>query len=155
MSVNTTLYVEYAYQQRRYHECVRVCGSLQLKTNPAYTGECLNSIKLLMGKSLYYIHKHALKYSLRMEMPVSRFKRKELFTDAEKAIHILGSLLDQNAIDEEGLKFLDLAMIDYIRETNSLKDCRRCLLCHSKSQLQGSHVVPNFVLSGFAKGHVK
>lgn len=85
-------------------------------------------------------------------MPVSRFKRKELFTDAEKAIHILGSLLDQNAIDEEGLKFLDLAMIDYIRETNSLKDCRRCLLCHSKSQLQGSHVVPNFVLSGFAKG---
>ena len=150
--VNTTFYVESAYQQGRYHECVRVCDSLQLKTNLAYKGECLNRIKLFMGKSLYYIHKHAQKHLPMMETPFSAFKKKELFTNAEKAIQILGSLLDVKAIDEEGLKFLDLAMVDYIRETNCLKNSRRCLLCHSKSELQGSHVIPNFVLSGFAKG---
>ena len=151
---NTINYLKCAYQERRYNECVNICESIPIKkgsNSSNYSQEVLNIIKLLFGKSLYFAHVNNMKYS-KTETNTPSFNRKEHFVALEKAIQMLGAVKDGGMIDEEGTRFLDLAMIDYIRETNSLKHCRRCLLCHSKSDLRSSHVIPNFVLSGFAKG---
>ena len=42
-------------------------------------------------------------------------------------------------------------MIDYVRETNSLKDCKRCLLCLKRADLRCSHIVPKSILKKIAK----
>lgn len=78
--------------------------------------------------------------------------KKEGFKSLEKVIKVLGFLVDENFLDKEGTRILDIAMIDYIRETNKLNNCRRCLLCHASSKLKSSHIIPHFILSGFAKG---
>ena len=113
-------------------------------TDNDYSKEEVASVKLILGKSLYFRHKNCLKFS---EASVSRE-----YKSLEKVIQVLGFLVDEDFIDEEGSKILDISMVDYIRETNSLKNCHRCLLCCTKSQLKSSHVIPHFILSGFAKG---
>ena len=144
--------MEYAYQQKRYQECIRVCDSILCGADTTnYSEENLSQIKLLMGKSLYFLHKNTNKFvTIERNQPV--FDRRKKFVNAEKVVRVLGYLVDTGHIDEVGRQYLDIAMIDYIRETNNLKSCQRCLLCHSRRKLQSSHVVPNFVLSGFAKG---
>ena len=119
-----------------------------------YTDENLSRVKLVMGKSLYHIHRNAKKFHTKKKHQPFVDKKQE-FVNAEKAVRTLGSLVDSGHIDDEGTQYLDLAMVDYIRETNNLKSCQRCLLCHSWKKLQSSHVVPNFILSDFAEGMKK
>lgn len=144
--------MECAYQQRRYQECVYVCGSIHCSEGTTnYTDENLNRVKLIMGKSLYLIHKNAKKFrTIKKTQPFVDIKQE--FTYAERAVRTLGPLVDNGCIDNEGRQYLDIAMADYIRETNNLKGCQRCLLCHSWKKLQSSHIVPNFILSRFAEG---
>ena len=104
-----------------------------------------------MGKSLYLIHKNANKFVSVSRNETVAEKKKE-FANAEKAVRVLGYLVDKGQIDKVGMYYLDIAMADYMRKTNNLKSCQRCLLCLSRKKLRSSHVVPNFILSGFAEG---
>lgn len=110
-----------------------------------------NNIRLLYGKSLYLSYVNKMKYSTGEESGSSVHKD-ESFADVENAIEVLGAVSNEGHIDDEGSRLLDLAMIDCIREINGLKKCKRCLLCHSRSDLKSSHVIPSFILAGFAKG---
>ena len=42
-------------------------------------------------------------------------------------------------------------MIDYMRETNCLNNCKRCLLCRKKTVLRRSHLLPKFILKAIAE----
>lgn len=119
-----------------------------------FTDENLSRLKLIMGKSLYHIHRNATKFCTKTKHQPFVDKTQE-FAYAKKVVTTLGPLVDNGHIDDEGIQYLDLAMVDYIRETNNLKICQRCLLCHSWKKLQSSHVVPNFILSRFAEGMKK
>ena len=118
-----------------------------------YSSQSILFIKLILGKSLYYAHKNTTKFSpTDKEASTPSHRKKGLLVNIKKVILTLGILLDENAIDEEGSKVLDLAMVEYIRTTNNLNACKRCLLCRSKSPLKSSHVIPYFILAGYAKG---
>ena len=153
---STIDYLQVAYHGGRYNECVSLCESVLKEIEMDKTScksENISTIQLYMGKSLYCKFRNARKYSSaykEADMPLH--KKKDTLVDVKKAIITLGILMDENMIDDEGRKYFDLAMVEYIRVTNNLSACKRCLLCHSKSQLKSSHVIPNFVLSGFAKG---
>ena len=114
------------------------------------SSENVSTIKLYMAKSLYCQFINTKKYSPKEDIPLH--KKKDALGEVKRVILTLGILVDDNTIDDEGRKYLDLAMVEYIRVTNNLSACQRCLLCYSKTQLKSSHVIPNFVLSGFAKG---
>ena len=142
-------YLKYAYLEGRYTDCISVCNSLSMDFSNISCGKGdIRIIKLIEGKSLYYSHKNSLKLSGNA-VP---FQNKEQFKSLEKVIRILGHLFDDHCLDEEGSKILDIAMVDYIRETNNLNDCQRCLLCCQKQQLKSSHVIPRFILSRFTGG---
>ena len=118
-----------------------------------YSSKNLLHIKLILGKSLYFVHKNTTKVSpTEKGATIPSHLKKGLLVNVKKAILTLGILLDEDVIDEEGSKVLDLAMTEYIRTTNNLNACRRCLLCRSKGTLKSSHVIPNFILAGYAKG---
>lgn len=145
--------MKYTYHEGRYTHCVCICDSLLDSTDANYSEENIRSIKLVLGKSIYFRHKNTLKFS---ENPVSNIpfhdQKKERFKPLMKVIQILGSLMDEKCLDKEGDRILDIAMVDYIRETNSLNNCQRCLLCREKNQLRSSHIIPHFILSSFARG---
>lgn len=150
--------MQYAYQRGRYNECVDISETV-LKvadmdsSHCKYSNQDLLLIKLIFGKSLYFIHKNTKKFSTPdKEASIPLHHKKRLLENVKRSILTLGILLDENAIDEEGSKVLDLAMMEYIRTTNNLIACKRCLLCRSKSPLKSSHVIPYFILAGYAKG---
>ena len=154
----TVGYIQCAYERRRYNECVHITESV-LKlvemdgSQNKYSSQSIQFIKLILGKSLYYAHKNTSKFSpTDKEASTPSYHKKGLLVSVKKVILTLGILLDENVIDEEGSKVLDLAMIEYIRTTNNLNACKRCLLCRSKSSLKSSHVIPYFILAGYAKG---
>lgn len=155
---STISYLQYAYQRRRYNECVHISESvLKLvdldEDHDKCSGQNIQLIKLILAKSLYFVHRNTAKFSPgKNEADIPSHFKKGLLIDVKKVILTLGILVDEGAIDEEGSKVLDLAMTEYIRTTNNLNACRRCLLCRSKSQLRSSHVIPHFILAGFAKG---
>jgi len=50
-----------------------------------------------------------------------------------ETIKLLGASNDQGLMDDADKWMLDRAIIVYIRATNNLKDCMRCLWCLKKS----------------------
>lgn len=80
---------------------------------------------------------------------VELFKQ-ECYKYAKEAILLLGAAQDHDFLDKEGSRLLDFAMIDYLRETNDLGHCQRCLLCHRKVKLKRSHVYPKSILKDIA-----
>ena len=55
----------------------------------------------------------------------------ECYSMTKQVISLLGQVLDDNPnlLNEEGVEMLDLAMHDYIHETNDLLSVGHCLLC--------------------------
>ncbi len=120
-------------------------------TSSSYSKEYIRSVKLISGKSLYFMHKNDAKHSGE-PFNSTPFLKNECFKSIEKVIQVLGSLNDESSLDKEGTRILDIAMVDYVRETNNLNSCQRCLLCHANRKLRRSHVIPQFILASFAKG---
>jgi hypothetical protein len=76
----------------------------------------------------------------------------ECHKNARKVINLLCTALDGGFIDDEGSQMLDIAMIDYSRETNKLNECNRCLLCLKTAELRRSHIFPRGILERFSTG---
>lgn len=114
----------------------------------------VNEAKLLKGKSLFF-HYQSMQHVFLQRRGAEAIKeveklKQECYDSTKEAILILGSAQDHDFLDEEGLKLLDFAMIDYLRETNDLNSCERCLLCHRKTKLRRSHVFPKSILKDIA-----
>lgn len=156
-----------------YERCNSISAKiLQLSTNDSD----VQKIRLLKGKSLFHLCNEGI---LRLPKIVSPrdLKLKSILVScteyAAEAVRLLGSAYDQNYIDEEGRKYLDLCMMFLISSSNSLNKCQRCLLCLSNLNLkkepvsktgqvtkqhkglQHSHIVPKAILEAFTTGLIK
>lgn len=149
-------YAKGCYMYDRYEECTSWCDHIcQYASNETV----LNNAKLLKGKSLYRSCEEKLRFFLKMKFTVSPEHELPKLTNehlakVKESILLLGRAHDNNFLDDDGSKFLDWAMIDYIREQNKLDSCKRCLLCRRKTVLKRSHVYPRSVLRVIAKPNV-
>lgn len=118
-----------------------------------------NKINLCKGKLLFYLYRSEQGYIHRHSSSSNEQemngRKKSCYEKAEECIKLLGSALDWEYIDPEGSKMLDIAILDYIRETNKLNNLKRCLLCRRKRSLMKSHIWPRSFLRryGSSRGH--
>ena len=144
-----------AYKYGRYDKCIQ--WSEFLFTN-AQNDPARALAKLFSGKSYFHIYrrKQQLFQEVLPELSPKEFhlQSNSVFSDAKRAIIDLGDAfeIDLSVVDEEGLRFLDISIIDLVCHTNGLKDIGRCLLCQKKSKLLRSHLCPDAVLRAFATG---
>lgn len=125
MSTDALLYAKVCYKYRMYKECEKQCNRL------------VNNVdaKILKAKCLYYIYvqEHMLlkQRSESLSKQVLQEELKHCYSKAKEVIGILGRALDENLslFDTECSEMLDLVMIDYMHNTNKLRDTKRCLLC--------------------------
>lgn len=80
-----------------------------------------------------------------------RHEKEKLCDDVKKAIKVLGDLFDKKALDDKGCMFLDLAMVEIVKEIDGLGKLNRCLLCRFKKKLKRSHVIPKCILEKFTE----
>ena len=165
------MYAEGCYRYKHYEECSKEISGLL----PAIADE-EEKIRmiLLKGKACFYSYLKENKRFLansRSMPPHNLFAAHEAcFARAKEVILLLGEVLDSGHLDEEGSKILDLAMLEYIIETNKLIECHRCYLCRKnlatksipvgekneaksavgKEKLIASHVYPRAILDRFA-----
>lgn len=105
--------------------------------------------KILKGKAWFYSYKRKLQSvlvnpNIRMTKE-GRVILGECLSGMKESITLLGSGLDQGALDEEGSKIFDWAMIDCLTMVNKLKKCERCFLCRQKKEPKKSHIIPEFI----------
>lgn len=108
--------------------------------------------KLLLGKLLFHqyrkeqrILEHEKDYFTAHDM-YAEGKIKNCYDKASKTIRVLGFCLDCNTIDDDGLDMLNIALLDYLRETNGLKEIKRCYLCLKRASVRKSHLCPVSIL---------
>ena len=104
------------------------------------------------AKCLYRIYREKLNlYELLCEQDAKKYRN--IMDDVKTVIEILGMALDQEVIDDEGRKFLDIAMMNLIRGSNELHKLKhsRCMLClRGNRKLQKSHIYPRAGLKTFS-----
>lgn len=154
-SVELLAFARCCYQYCKHRECIEVTSKLiQLLKLHECDQSMANEAKLLKAKSLFfhYQNKQHVFLQKRGEGDIKKVEKlkKECYECAKEAILLLGIALDHNFLDEEGSKLLDFAMIDYLRETNDLNYCQRCLLCRRKTKLRKSHIFPKSILKYIA-----
>lgn len=157
------MYARGCFQYQKYQECITSTSHIiQLVREKKGLFQVEQAIadeaNLLKGKSLYYTYQSEQQVFVetRSSLPVKTAEKlkQQCYRKAREAIILLGRAHDYGFLDEEGSELLDCAMIDYVRETNSLNNCERCLLCRRKSELRRSHVLPNSILKQIAKDFV-
>jgi len=111
----------------------------------------------LLGKASFHLYRQ-MQFELQKEKRLQRHytapyraKQKQCYEKAKVAIGKLGAAMDGNFLEkkEEELRMLDMAMIDYLQETNKLE---RCLLCRKHTKLLKSHYFPKSLLKDFVSG---
>ena len=111
--------------------------------------------KLLKGKAKFHGYQPVLRYLMENKHYLSKQDMtlliQKCFGQMKDAINLLGDVLDSQCIDSEGSKLLDFAMMDCIRETNQLNQCKRCLLCRRRTELRKSHVWSESIIKHVSK----
>jgi len=130
------------YRYGYYSECSELCKNIineKTATQPEK-----NQAMLLLGKASFHLYRQ-MQFELEKEKRLQRHytapyraKHKQCYEKAKVAIGKLGAAMDGNFLEkkEEELRMLDMAMIDYLQETNKLE---RCLLCRKHTKLLKSH----------------
>lgn len=143
-------YAQSCFKHERYQNCIDACTELIKRENSFI----IQKAKILKAKSLYYAYQGNQRVYLRNRSTapakVIEPMKAKLYRMTKECILILGAALDMSQFDEDTSEILDRAMIDYVRETNSLKDCKRCLLCRCKKELRRSHIIPKSILKEIA-----
>ena len=134
-------YIKGCYKYGFYCECIKWCDRCLTLCDKV-------EVKILKGKSLFHIFRkdQLCLRSARICEKDYRFLHAQCYEKTKDVILLLGLALDSGCLDPEGSKFLDLAMIDFLHETNRLNDCSRCLLCREKKVLLRSHLWPRALL---------
>ena len=143
---NLLKYSKCCLEFKNYLECIEVCDVIiKMKQGESI----MMQAKITKGKARFYSYKRKLNQILVNNniraTKEGRLLVNECFISMKEAIALLGNGLDQNALDEEGSKLLDWAMIDCLSRTNQLSQCDRCLLCRQKKKTRKSHVWPKFI----------
>lgn len=111
--------------------------------------------KLLKGKAVFHGYQPVLRYLMENKHYISKQDAtlliQKCFGQMKDAIILLGDALDSQCIDSEGSQLLDFAMMDCIRETNQLNQCKRCLLCRRQTKLRKSHVWSESIIKHVSK----
>lgn len=119
------------YLAKKYSQCVELCDKI-----PAVA-----ELQLYKGKALYHI------YQARQRMLRGLSNKQELlrghqacYAIAREVLIVLGRAKDDGYIDDDMMsqRMLDFAMMDYMLETNKLKEIKRCFLCLHRQQHQAS-----------------
>jgi len=146
------MYMEECFKYGKYFECYECyCNAVQTSSSLDFPGRS----KYLAGKSCFYIYKEKQRLLQFVSLPEADMYllRDSCFSFMYETIKLLGASSDQGLMDDVDKWMLDRAMIDYIRATNNLKDCMRCLLCLKKSRdIRRSHFCPRKILERFASG---
>ena len=134
-----------------YSEAAAICSKIIENAKNECHKELKQQATLLKGKALFYQYQRKIFYLMEKKPTMSKAEEKTLIKDCliaiKETIALLGEALDNLYIDEEGSKLLDWAMMDCVRETNCLDQCKRCLLCrHQNVKLCRSHIFPKFIL---------
>lgn len=141
------------YNYQRYQNCYKIFETVKEDIHT-----CLpslhNRVKLLVGKSLYHLFVKEQRMLTKYAADIKKYKleHKRCFLKIKQVISMLGEVLDNGYLDEEGSKLLDFSMIEYVKGTNNLKACKRCLLCRQKASLKKSHLWPESLLRLFQAG---
>ena len=114
----------------------------------------LHQSHLLKAKSLYHLYRWEHNYLCRhyslLSQQVAEQKMKLCYSKTGECIRLLSILLDNKAVDADGSRMLDQAMLDYIHKTNKLDKLKRCLLCRTRSDLSRSHLWPKSFLKRYS-----
>ena len=146
-------YIHGCYQYQKYTECMELCNKL-IESSDITKGS-KDDAKLYKAKALFHLYRNQQKLLKNTSQSVSHEQFHEMqklcHRDNKEVITLLGYLLDQKliSVENKASEMLDLAMIDYIWETNDLKSCERCLLCRKKAQLRRSYLFPKALLDSF------
>ena len=82
-------------------------------------------------------------------LPTSEWHQRHqlCYEKAKECIILLGMVLDNSGkLDTEASHMLDLALVNYSTQTNSLDKLKRCALCRKRGKLYRSHVFPRSIL---------
>ena len=109
----------------KYTKCVELCDKLptSLEAN------------LLKGKSLYNMYQKRQRQLRKRTLQPNEFydQHKACYDMAKKVVKIFSSTDVQ--LDNNCSRMLDFAIMDYLLETNKLKDLRLCFLCLKKPKI--------------------
>ena len=139
-----------------YFRCSEICTKhYKQSSEPAES----NALCLILAKSVFHTYRRQAfqLHEVEVTQKIQKGKKfhslhQECFNNARKVIDLLCIALDNGFIDDEGSQMLDIAMIDYSRETNRLNECKRCLLCLKRAELLRSHIFPRGILERFSAG---
>ena len=151
-------YIKGCYKYEHFTNCIKMCEKYLDKFTSSIECGDAHLLKLYKGKSLFCMYRRqAFQIELLEKKGIKSGKKyqlmhKQCFDIAGECIGLLISAFDGEFIDDEGLKMLDLAMIDFSKETNKLNDFNRCLLCQKNAKLHRSHIFPRSILEKFGKG---
>lgn len=138
--------VECCFQFGLYQRCIELCQ------NPLIVN--LHQAHLFKAKSLYRLYRWEHNYLCRhyslLNQQIAEEKMNLCYSKTGECIKLLSILLDNKAIDAEGSRMLDQAMLDYIHKTNKLDKLRRCLLCRTRKDLSRSHLWPKSFLKRYS-----
>jgi len=141
-------YYKYAYICSLIGHYEKGIQALELCDQKKHNMDC----KLLLGKLFFHQYRKEQRV-LESEKDYftthdiySEGKIKNCYDKASKAIRSLGFCLDCNAIDDDGLDMLSIALLDYVRETTGLKEIKHCYLCLKQASVRKSHICPESIL---------
>ena len=122
------------YSAKKYSQCVKLCDKV-----PGVA-----ELQLYKGKALYHM------YQARQRMLRGLSDQQELlrghqacYEITREVLKVLGRAKDDGFIEDDVMsqKMLDFAMMDYMLETNKLKEIKRCFLCLQRQQFHlGSNI---------------
>lgn len=159
--------VKCCYGAEQYTKCVELCDTVS----------GVAKLQIYQGRALYQIYwkKRHLLRELKHDKQQFYKQHHACYEVAREAMKILGRAKDNGSIEADvvSLKMLDSVMIDYILETNRLKEMKRCFLCLRRQQyekgtedkgqpvqqkaasgdgsIKQSHLVPHGIIKRLAK----
>ena len=122
--------VKCCYGAEQYTRCVELCDTVS----------GVAKLQIYQGRALYQIYwkKRHLLRELKHEKQQFYKHHHACYEVAREAVKILGRAKDNGSIEADAvsLKMFDSVTIDYILETNRLKEMKRCFLCLRRQQYE-------------------
>ena len=139
-------YFAYGFHDKAVAKCKAILES----------DSCPSEVKITLAMSKFHLfQREQLNLQSNKSMPPSpewHKRKKACYKKAEECIKLLGSCLDKTGtLDTMPSQVLDVAMVDYSRETNQLHELKRCMLCRKKAKLHRSHRFPRFIVEDICK----
>ena len=145
------VYCDTTYKTSQFSDCIQMAEKITALAKDKDQNMFLSAL-VYKAKCMYRMYRQKLNlYELLCEQDAKKYRT--IMDNVKTVIEILGMALDQNVIDDEGKKFLDIAMMNLVRGSNELNKLKysRCMLClRGNRKLQKSHIYPRAGLKTFS-----